>query len=1014
MSRRGIRIAVAGGLFVSLCVAITSGPSGFSAGQTPAGRGATVDVPVTEGTSMSVSISPDGRTLATDLQGSIWTMPATGGTMTRITDPFNDARQPNWSPDGKTITFFAYRDGGYDLWAVAADGSNQHKLTVGTFDDREPVFSHDGTRIAFSSDRGDQLGSDYNIWALDLRTGELRQLTKNPAEDFMPSWSPDDKEIAFASTRDEGASLWAVNVATGAERKVSTAAGRVDAPSWGPGGQIVYHDTLDGQSRYETEGKPLTGSENAFAFRVSWRSRTEFYYVSDGKIRKRSLNDGGAAQTIPFTATLQVTRAQYTHRKRDFDSLTPRKAVGIVHPVISPDGRKVAFAALGDIFLMNVGGKPENLTKDRFLDTDPAWSPDGSQLAYSSDKGGDLLQIWIRDMKTGQSRQLTHMTTQPQGAAWSPDGKRIAVFNVTGMWRVAEFSVIDVASGTVTKVHETLPQPGAPSWSPDGKRLAIAGSAPYSKRFREGTNQVLTMSAEREGDDRWFAPIPGLSIDSRGACGPAWSPDGLKMAAIYEGQLAVWPVTAAGEPMGPPRKLTTEIANSPSWTGDSRKILYLTMDKMKTVDVETGETREVPLDLTYTVDVPKGTLVVHAGRLVDMKSDAARSDVDIVIEGNRIKRVSPHSAAAHTGNVVDASSLTVMPGLIEWHSHLQPDYGESAGRAWLAWGVTTVQSPGGVPYEAAAERETADAGISPGPRVFNTGHLMEWQRVYYKMGIALSSMQHLEMELARAKVLQYDFLKSYVRLPDLAQKRVVEFAHGIGIRVTTHEIYPAALVGMDGTEHTSGTSRRGYSPKLATLQRSYEDVTQLLGKAGMIFSPMLAGPGAQKLYADEPALRQDPRFTLYPEWMQAQVSATGGRGGRGAAASLAGGRGSFDTGGTGKMMMDAYKAGARVVVGTDSPNAFQTHGSLMGQVLAGLTPYQALQTATTTPAEAMGLDAGSIAPGKLADLVIVDGNPLENVANAHKVKRVIANGRVYELDQLIRGTGATRTTSASR
>ena len=156
-------------------------------------------------------------------------------------------------------------------------------------------------------------------------------------------------------------------------------------------------------------------------------------------------------------------------------------------------------------------------------------------------------------------------------------------------------------------------------------------------------------------------------------------------------------------------------------------------------------------------------------------------------------------------------------------------------------------------------------------------------------------------------------------------------------------------------------------------------------------------------------VRFDASTTL-PECAAAECGATAGpAAGRGGT-----GRGSFDTGGTGKMMMDAYKAGARVVVGTDTPNAFQTHGSLMGQVLAGLTPYQALQTATTTPAEAMGLDAGSIAPGKLADLVIVDGNPLENVANAHKVKRVIANGRLYDLDQLIRGTGATRTTSASR
>src|ERR1051325_5469286 len=96
---------------------------------------ATVDVTVREGTSMSVAISPDGRTIAADMQGSIWTMPATGGAMKRITDVFNDARQPMWSPDGRTITYFAYRDGGYDIWAINPDGSNQRKLTGGAFDD---------------------------------------------------------------------------------------------------------------------------------------------------------------------------------------------------------------------------------------------------------------------------------------------------------------------------------------------------------------------------------------------------------------------------------------------------------------------------------------------------------------------------------------------------------------------------------------------------------------------------------------------------------------------------------------------------------------------------------------------------------------------------------------------------------------------------------------------------------------------------------------------------------------
>jgi Tol biopolymer transport system component len=177
-----------------------------------------VNVTVSEGTSMSVAVSPDGQTLAIDMQGSIWTLPASGGTAKRITDLFNDARQPMWSPDGKWITYFGYRDGGYDIWAMAPDGTHQHKVTWGPFDDREPVYSHDGTKIAFSSDRGDPLGSDYNIWVLDLKTGAFKQLTTNPAEDYMPSWSPDDKEIAFASTRDGGRGLWAVTVADAKER----------------------------------------------------------------------------------------------------------------------------------------------------------------------------------------------------------------------------------------------------------------------------------------------------------------------------------------------------------------------------------------------------------------------------------------------------------------------------------------------------------------------------------------------------------------------------------------------------------------------------------------------------------------------------------------------------------------------------------------------------------------------------------------------------------------------------
>lgn len=952
------------------------------------------DVTVHEGTSMSVAVSPDGRRLAVDFQGSIWVLPAAGGTATRITDVFNDARQPAWSPDGQTIAFFAYRDGGYDLWAVAPDGTNQRKLTTGAYDDREPVWSHDGKRIAFSSDRGDPLGSNYNIWTLDLATGALVQLTNHAAEDSMPSWSANDADIAFVSTRDGGRHVWAVPSTGGQERQVASSAGVIDAASWGPAGQIVAHAVQGASSRLEVAGANITGTENVFPFRPSWASATDFFYTADGKIRKGTL--GAAAFTdVPFTITVQATQANgtYTRAKRDFDSRTPRKTLGLVRPVLSPDGTKVAFAAVGDIWVMPVGGAAVNITKDRFLDTDPAWSPDGSKLVYSSDKGGNLLQLWVRDMATGQERQLTTLTTQPQGASWSNDGTKIAFFDVDGMWRRAQISVVDVASGQVTKIHDALFSPGNTTWSPEGTRVAVAMVSSYSTRFREGTNQVLTMSS-KGGDDKWFVPDPNLSIDSRGGGGVVWSPDGTKMAAIYEGLLKVWPVSKTGEPLGPPRRVTTEMAHSPSWAGDSKRLLYQSMDQLRIVNIETGETTNVPLDLTWTPAVPTGRMTLRVGKLVDGVAETARERVDIVIEGNRIRSISPASASRPAGTFVDASSLTAMPGLIEFHSHLQKDFGEAQGRAWLAFGVTTVRSPGNTPYEAVEDKEANEAGVRIGPRVYGTGYLMEWQRVYYKMGVAISSVAHLEMELQRAKVLQHDLIKSYVRLPDLQQKRMVEFAHSIGVPVATHEIFPAALVGVDNTEHTAATSRRGYSPKQAPNQRAYEDVVQLFGQSERYWCPMMSGGGVRRLLDGAPSLRQDPRFSLYPQWMQSQVRNPGAGGNPG---------GGADSPGNDQMLMEIFKAGGKVVAGTDTPNAFNLHGELNAYVKAGMTPYQALRAATVTPAEALNLDAGQLTVGKLADIVLVEGNPLVNIGDALNVKRVIANGRAYTLDELLKG-----------
>jgi len=281
---------------------------------------------------------------------------------------------------------------------------------------------------------------------------------------------------------------------------------------------------------------------------------------------------------------------------------------------------------------------------------------------------------------------------------------------------------------------------------------------------------------------------------------------------------------------------------------------------------------------------------------------------------------------------------------------------------------------------------------------------MEWNRVYYKMGIAISSVAQFEMELQRAKVLEHDLLKSYVRLPDLQQKRMVEFAHSIGIPVATHEIYPAALVGVDNTEHTAATSRRGYSPKMATLQRAYEDVVQLFGKSERILCPMISGGGARRLFELEPALKQDPRFKLYPEWIQRQVASQ--------PTPANPGGGGDPTGGSGRMVLDVMRAGGLIVAGTDTPNAINLHGELMSYVLAGMSTFDALKAATVNPAKALGLDAGTIEAGKLADLIVIEGDPLADIAALHKVKRVVANGRPYEVSDLVAGSVTAKTSTA--
>ena len=250
------------------------------------------------------------------------------------------------------------------------------------------------------------------------------------------------------------------------------------------------------------------------------------------------------------------------------------------------------------------------------------------------------------------------------------------------------------------------------------------------------------------------------------------------------------------------------------------------------------------------------------------------------------------------------------------------------------------------------DREANEAGVRPGPRIYTSGWLMEWLRIYYKMGIAISSPAHLRWNCSARKICSTICSRAMCACRTCSRSGWWNSPTSIGVPVATHEIYPAAFVGVDNTEHTDATSRRGYSPKIATLQRSYEDVIQIFGKSGRILCPMISYPGMESCSrrsppAPGPALQAVSAMAAGCWWHI--------RGGSRRPAAC--------TGSHGKMVMDVMNAGGLIVAGTDTPNGFNLHGEMEGYVMAGMTPYQALRTATVNSSKALGLDAGSIEPG---------------------------------------------------
>ncbi|MEU8826481.1 amidohydrolase family protein [Streptomyces sp. NPDC048636] len=991
----------------------------------------------TAATNGAATLAPSGQRLVAEVQNVLWSMPHDGGDATPLTPPELEPTRPVFSPDGEQLAVCAYKGGGFHIWTLRPDGTDVRQRTDGPWDDRGPAWSPDGTRIAFASERGGDpvAGSPYRVWVLDLSSGELTRLTglsgqEGPLqdgawEDFDPTWSADGERVLFVRGVPGGVPVGSVLDArtvasvradgTGPVRveHTETATGaQVMTPALSAGGRLAYLRTTPAPSASCTlvvDGKPVALEGEPQPVPPRWTAEDELLLTVDGRFQlvRPGGSDGGRSPSreIPFRATLTIDRPRYRVKNYDFDGGGARPVRGIHLPALSPDGRRVAFAALNSLWVADVSGgrSPKRIVKappTRYL-LAPTWTSDGRALVFADDRDG-LLAVRRRDLATGEETVLA--SGGRVHPALSPDGRRLACVDMSG-----NLVLRDLDAATERVLAAPLGAgglPGRPSWSPDGRYVALCDRNRLNQRFREGYNLIRVVDTT-SGAAKLHAVAAHTSLSDRYDSGPVWSPDGRHMAFIAESALWLLPVRPDGTPDGKPRQLTDEAADHPSWSRDSRRLLYLSAGRLRLLDVDSGEARTVRVPLDRRRPRPADT-VVHAGRFWDGTGGdrTVREDVDIVVRGGRVAAVEPHRGGRVAKRRVDASSRTVLPGLWDAHTHpWQYTYGGRQTALQLAYGITTAVSLGGFAYEQARLREAVAAGALAGPRLLATGELLDGPRVAYSMGRAHRTRAGLRRSLERAAALDWDFVKTYVRAPGWVMEEAARFAHErLGVRTGSHLCTPGIQLGQDLTTHLQATQRLEYGHATTATGRAYQDLAEVYTATSdfrLIATPFTASP----LVGADPSLAEDERVTrLMPPWDSALVRQLAGT--PPTDAQLA----------TLRTEIGVYRrileAGGVVALGTDQPLVpvgLHLHLALRALHRYGLSPAEALRTATVLPARTFGAerDLGTLEVGKLADLTVVDGDPFTDFDSLVRTVAVLRGGMPFRSRELVESFPAT-------
>lgn len=977
-------------------------------------------VSVTEGTELVAELSPDGRWVAFILLGEVWLVDGSGGQAVRLTNSITEPHEtqaiawaqdsrrlavsthlaerpgirvidihsrdtrlvhegqemfdPEWSPSGEAITAIEIMGDSTLLWSVPAEetGTRVRAATLPR-PAANLAYAPDGQVMAYSgpvstSTRRPTRRSD--LWERDLATGIERQLTADTTMDAYPAYSPDGRWIAFLSERSGSLQVWIL-------------------------------------PRGEGEARSLTqDAEDVYLAPVSWLPDARgVAYTAAGKILVAHLDDV-ADTRVEFVADLDVAYWRGLRRPEIPEPGERRRVRGIVTPQLSPDGKRVAFSALGDLWVASLDGDgPRRLTRTPEYEAWPRWSPDGTRLAFSVLQRQNSLALTARGQTIDREVRVLDIE-QPDDAraiplpatdmhlefVWSPDGQRLAYLSGRSVgWTELE-------SGETRVVANTSGVPIMASllgWSPGGDTIVFStGALPRAMRLGRRDRQIWRAAADSGVVAEWA--VPGdYSLRA------AWTPS-LSRAAYAVGGVGHYvDVDGSAEPV----RIPDPDPRFFSWSADGRSLLYLSGDQLRLLDIEGGEARSIDVAPEYVVPFPPEALLVRNARIIDGTGTAPSPPVDLLVDGGRIRKIAaPGTISTPDGaREIDAEGRTVLPGLFNTHAHYNE--GRRPSAAHLYYGVLATRDVGWDTEWMQSERERVEAGELLAPRLFMTGGLVVNDvgfNTTNQRAVDAGEQASIEGAVGNMAAVGADVIKPYYRNPVL-DARVSDAAHAQGLPMTSHFLFPGTLArGLEGKEH-SDLYYRGWT----AIYR--DDVLSILRAAGtcvtltLVTYPLYRLAGRSQVFPLDSTLFEDPALSvLFSPGVLDNQRWLLGRSLSDRAIATWDERFQWDLENAWRL----HDAGVRIATGTDLPapaDELAIHLEMELLVKAGLTPLEAIRAATLDSAACLGVEdrLGSVEVGKLADFIIVDGDPATEIRDSRRIVWVVLSGRLYSRQDIL-------------